>query len=107
MAKGQTVMCAGCGSKYNIYNDIKTAGRGGTLVRICPSCGAVEGHFFKSEFTFTYNAGDGENGVPPRLELEEGYDWGWLTYDRKTPPKEKGDFDQDSDVVSNNLGLED
>lgn len=66
MAKGMNVTCGRCTGRFNIYEDIsKTYGKE-TVVSVCPHCGNVEGHFFKREFTFDYNAGDGEHGVPAK-----------------------------------------
>ena len=69
MAIGMTVECTKCTKNHNIYQDIQKQYGKSTFVSICPWCGYVTGHFFDEKFTFDYNAGDGELGVPPHKEV--------------------------------------
>lgn len=68
MAMAMTVKCAKCDKSHNIYADIQKQYGKESIVGVCPWCGYVTGHFFKQKFTFDYNAGDGENGVPSKQE---------------------------------------
>jgi hypothetical protein len=92
-----------------VYDDIQRLHKdSNTIVSLCPNCGYLEGHFFNHKFVFDYNAGDGPNGVPPYLVGEGDYDWDWLTYKKgKVVDNSSKDFDQDEDLINNNLGWED
>ncbi len=109
MSLGTTVKCGRCTQKFNIYNDIHKQIRNEKFVSVCPHCNNIEGHNFDNGFTFDYNAGDEKDGCPSHVEDEEQYDWEWLDYNiyaKPVPDNDTRDFDQDPDIINDNLGWE-
>jgi hypothetical protein len=105
MAKGYNVACGKCTKRYNVYSDIQQVVEE-RIVGVCPYCGEITGFNFENEFTFDYNAGDGELGVGKHVEAEEPYDWDWLEYNKNPKKQEDMNFDQDDDLINTNLGFE-
>ena len=105
MSNGMNVQCSRCLTRFNIYDDIQKKSHD-RVVGICPKCDNIEGYNFEHPFTFSYNAGDGEHGVGSNVAEEDLYDWEWLNFTNNQPKVDTRDYDQDDDLINNNMGWE-
>jgi len=96
-ANGMNVGCPRCNQRFNVYEDINQ-NKNGRLIAMCPKCNEVTGYDF--EHPFSYSVGN----VPPHIHGEDVYDWEWGSYKEDIEPEENS-FDQDGDLIHENLGF--